>query len=68
MIKITLEVEEKEENTQVKMKNENFDKGTNNEKMSALQIISHIKKLFEEVDATKTEEKKKKTTRKKKEN
>lgn len=64
MIKIILEVEEKEKNTQVKMKNENFDKGSKNEQMSALQIIGHIRKLFEEVNAEKKEEPKKKTTRK----
>ena len=67
MLKIILEVSEKEENTQVTMKNENFDKATKNEQMSALQIIEHLRKLFNEVDATKIEEKKKKTTRKKKE-
>ena len=66
MLKIILEVTEKEENTQVTMKNENFEKATKNEQASALQIISHIRKLFEEVNATKVE-KKKKTTRKKKE-
>ena len=67
MIKIILELTEKEENTQVTMKNENFEKGTKNEQMSALQIIGHIKKLFEEVNADKKETKKK-TSRKKKEN
>lgn len=66
MLKIILEVEEKEENTQVTMKNQNFDKATKNEQMSALQIIEHLRKLFNEVDATKKEEKKK-TSRKKKE-
>lgn len=65
MLKIILEVEEKEENTQVTMKNENFEKATKNEQMSALQIIGHIKKLFEEANATKTEIKKKKTSKKK---
>lgn len=66
MIKIILEVTEKEDNTQVKLKNENFEKATKNEQMSALQIIGHLKKLFEEANATKTEDKKK-TTRKRKE-
>lgn len=67
MLKIILEVKEKEENTQVTLKNENFDKATKNEQASALQIIGHLRKLFEDVNATKTEEKKKKTSRKKKE-
>lgn len=69
MLKIILEVEEKEENTQVTMKNENFEKASKNEQMSGIQIIEHIKKLFNEVNAEKKEElKKKKTSRKKKEN
>lgn len=66
MIKIILEIEEKGKNCQVKWKNENFDNGTNNEKMSTIQIINHMKKLFEEVNADKKEIKTKKKTSKKK--
>lgn len=65
MIKIVLEIEEKDKNCQVRWTNENFDKGTKNEQMSTIQIINHMKKLFEEVHADKEEVKEKKTNKKK---
>ena len=68
MLKIILEVEEKEKNCQVVMKNENFDKATKNEQASALQIINHIKLLFNEVNAEKKEVKKTSKKKTKKEN